>query len=125
MSSCTKTFDVGSVAQLEIPREKLNTTSVDQIQLEPLEWHIVTEFNTDQKFKEITDKDYTPVFFGLTDRGYETLSVNTKKTMSLIEQQKLLIEAYKKYYESNEGNLDNLETAKKELKKSIEDFNNR
>jgi len=123
LTSCTKTFDVGNVAKIAIPREQLNATEVDKIELERLEWFIITEANAQSKFNEISNKNFTPVFFGLTDKGYETLSINTKKTMSLAEQQRSLIKAYKNYYEANEGNLDNLEEAKKNLEKSIIDFN--
>ena len=123
LTSCTKTFDAGNVAKIAIPRERLNAPSVDEITLEKPEWFIVTETNSQNKFNEISNKNFTPVFFGLTDKGYEALSVNIKKTMSLVEQQRALIDAYQEYYEANEGNLDNLEQAKKDLEKSIVDFN--
>lgn len=123
MTSCTKTFDVGNVAKIAIPREQLNPPNVDKIILEKPQWFIITEENFQSKFDEISSKNFTPVFFGLTDKGYETLSVNIKKTMSLAEQQQALIKAYRQYYDANEGNLDSLEKAKKDLEKSIADFN--
>ncbi len=51
-------------------------------------------------FEDLEKKNYDPAIFGLTDKGYESLTVNNAKILSLIEQYKAIISAYQKYYET-------------------------
>ena len=41
-----------------------------------------------------------PVLFGLTDEGYEALSKNFAQIRHYIQKQNLIIDSYKKYYET-------------------------
>jgi hypothetical protein len=97
LSGCTRTLDLICRAE---EREPLALQSPDTLQLNDLRWFIVTRENFNAKFDALNELGYSQVFFGLTDEGYESLSINTKKTQNHILQQNLIIEQYKKYYET-------------------------
>jgi hypothetical protein len=72
---------------------------VDRIELESTKFYVVNETNAQEIFAELRKKNYDPVIFGVTDDGYEILSVNNAKVLQLVRQQKAIIIAYKEYYE--------------------------
>jgi glutamate racemase len=104
----------------------LNLPAVDMIELDKIAWYIITEQNGKDVFAALEKKKYDPVLFGLTDKDYEALSVNISKIMKLVQQQKSIIAAYKKYYEdqyqsiedTNQKNEKMLEQAKEQNKKA-------
>lgn len=104
----------------------LNLPAVDQLVLDKIAWHIITEENGKDVFEALEKKKYDPVLFGLTDKDYEALSVNISKIMKLVQQQKSIIAAYKKYYEdqyqaieeTNEKNDKMLKQANEQNKKA-------
>jgi len=103
LSSCSlitpkpRPVEIKTVA---VKRAPLNLKTDYPMELEDLDWVIVTRDNQEEVFKELESKNTTPVIIGLTDKGYENLSVNNAKILSLIQIYKKLIESYKKYYES-------------------------
>lgn len=62
-------------------------------------WTIITKENQEQVWKDLDDDQVDPVLFGLTDQGYETLSIMIAELRNYINTQRLVIEQYKKYYE--------------------------
>ena len=64
---------------------------------------MVNEKNAQQIFDKLKEKNYDPVIFGVTDDGYEILSVNRAKVLQLVQQQRAVILAYKEYYEQTCG----------------------
>jgi len=71
---------------------------VDPLILEQLEWWIVNKDNAEDIFKELEKKGYDEVIFGVTDKGYEILSVNNAKILALVQQQRAIIYAYEQYH---------------------------
>ena len=99
----TLTVGCSSVKPLEIlisPVKQVNLTlpKVDPLILEQLEWWIVNKDNAEEIFKELDKKGYDEVIFGITDKGYEILSVNNAKILALVQQQKAIIYAYEQYH---------------------------
>ena len=72
---------------------------VDRLELEDTKFYVITEENYQTIFDELRKKNYEPVIFGVTDDGYQILSVNNAKVLQLVMQQSIVIEAYKDYYE--------------------------
>lgn len=68
-------------------------------------------------WKDLEKKKFDIVLFGLTDRGYEDLSVNIAKIKQMVIQQKSVIAAYKKYYESQTEEIEKQQKAVEEKKK--------
>lgn len=113
------------VKRIEIstsPVEKvpLELPKVTPFQLENIEWILVTENNIDKVFAELEKKKYDPVVFGVSDRGYESLSLNLARIRQMVEQQRAIIIAYEKYYKDqneliDQSNTENKNTTSKEI----------
>ena len=72
--------------------------NVDRLELENTKFYVITEENYQEVFDKLRGKNYDPVIFGVTDDGYELLSVNRSKILQLVQQQKAIIIAHKEYY---------------------------
>ena len=72
---------------------------VDRLELEDTKFYVITEANWEKIFAQLVKKNYDPVLFGVTDDGYQILSVNNAKVLQMVMQQKAVIEAYEDYYE--------------------------
>lgn len=83
-------------------RTKLNLTAPEPLNLKSPRWIIITKENNEQVWKDLDDDQVDPVLFGLTDQGYETLSIMIAELRNYINTQRLLIEQYKKYYEQQD-----------------------
>ena len=90
---------------------------VDPINLDRIDWYIINKENAEAIFAELEQKKYDEVLFGLTDKGYENISVNMAKILTLVQQQELIIGAYKKYHEEQSGAI---EQHNKEQSESVE-----
>ena len=77
----------------------LTLPEVDKIQLDNVKFYVVTEKNIGAILKELREKNYDPVIFGVTDDGYEMMSTNMAKILQLVQQQKAVIIAYGEYYD--------------------------
>jgi hypothetical protein len=83
-----------------IKQVNLNLPEVDAITLDKVEWYIINKDNAEAVFAELDKKGYDEVLFGLNDKGYEIISVNMAKILSLVRQQAAIIGAYKKYHDT-------------------------
>ena len=68
-------------------------------------------------------KGYDTIVFGLTDKGYEILSINMSKIQQMVRQQKAKIEAYEEYYKEQNSALDNMQVEQDEKIKEMETKN--
>lgn len=103
-----------------LERVPLDLPSVDPITLDEVEWILITPENAESVWQDLEKKNYDVVLFGLTDRGYENLSVNTAKIKQLVIQQKSVIAAYKRYYEQTESAIDRQQQDLEQQKKAAE-----
>lgn len=84
-----------------VEKAPLETPKVDRVQLDRVDWIIITEDNYLEVFERLRKRGKTVVLFALTDKGYENLSVNMAKIKKLVQQQRVIIIAYKKYYKNS------------------------
>jgi len=71
-----------------------------------LEWYVVTEENIDSFFDELKkEQNGVIVFFALTPKDYENLSLNVSDIRRYILQQKEIIE----YYEESAKNISDIQ----------------
>jgi hypothetical protein len=92
------------------PRVEVKTTAVERTKLnlpEPtplsgrdVRWVVITPNNAEQVWKDLKEKNIDLVLFGLTDVGYEQLSLSMAEIRNFITQQRVIILKYKEYYES-------------------------
>lgn len=102
MSACGSSVKPIQIVSAPLERVPLDLPPVDVLKLDDVNWIIVTEENVQSVWKDLEEKKYSVVIFGLTDKGYEDLSVNVAKLKKLVQQQKAVIAAYKKYYEQTD-----------------------
>lgn len=94
-------LDRVDVVKEEKQKIKLELEDPEQIKTRKVQWYVITPENKDDVFKELSEKRIDPVLFGLTDFGYENLSLNISEIRNYILQQKNIIIEYKNYYEGD------------------------
>lgn len=106
LSSCASfsLFGKDEVKKLEVQtkqveRQKLNLKAPSPVELKDPNWIIIHPGNVEQVWKYMEENKDDIVLFGLTDEGYQTLSVNLTKLRNIIEQQRIILLKYKNYYE--------------------------
>mgnify|MGYP003652174986 CR=1 FL=1 len=106
-----------------LDRVPLNLPTTDRLQLSDTKWILVTPDNAEKIWSDLEKKKYDIVIFGLTDKGYEDLSVNVAKLKKLVQQQQSVIAAYKRYYEDQTKAIDESNQKTESIKKDAEKTN--
>lgn len=98
------TNEVQPVVISTVPAQKtaLALKDPEPIKTRAVQWFVITPENADAVFAELQKKKYSLVLFGLTDDGYENLSLNIAEIRAYMTEQKALVEAYREYYEPGE-----------------------
>jgi hypothetical protein len=105
------TNEVQPVVISTVPAQKtaLALKDPDPIKTRKVHWFVITPENAESVFAELQKKKYGLVLFGLTDDGYENLSLNIAEIRAYMTEQKAIVKAYREYYEPN-GNIEQKET---------------
>jgi hypothetical protein len=69
---------------------------------------------------DLRDSNEAEAIFGLKDIGYENLSQNLSDLMLFIQQQRIILSAYERYYQSSESALDQANSTIDILNKEVE-----
>ena len=101
LTSCSGVKQL-SIFKEEVPRAKLNLEKPTPLQMEKIQWHIITSENAEEVFKKLEAEGIDPVLFGLTDKDFEMLSKNFAKIRNQLMQTNELLDKYKEYYEAEE-----------------------
>lgn len=88
-----------TVIKQERERTRLDFPNPTPLKPTPPNWTVITPENQAEVFKKLQEQGTDPVLFGLTDDGYERLSVDTANTRNYIDQLRRTLEEYRKYYE--------------------------
>ena len=76
----------------------------DEISTREIDWILITPETSQEVFSAQKKTGRPLVLFGLTDDGYERLSLNISEIRMYISQQQSIINAYKRYYtEANDA----------------------
>ena len=105
LSSCSSVKQL-EVFKTEVPRAKLDLPDPETPKIQDLNWIIITSENADEVFAKLKEKNIDPVLFGLTDDDYETLAVNFAQIRAYMIKQKLTLDQYREYYESEQTTSD-------------------
>jgi hypothetical protein len=84
-----------------VPRAKLNLEKPTPLQLEELQWIIITSENAEEVFKKLEEKGIDPVLWGLTDKDFELLAKNFARIRNQLKITNDLLDKYKEYYETD------------------------
>jgi len=102
LSSCSSVKQL-EVFKTEVPRAPLNLPDPETPRIDDLNWIIITSENAEEVFAKLKEQNVDPVLFGLTDDDYETLAVNFAQIRAYMIKQKLTLDQYREYYESQES----------------------
>lgn len=84
-----------------IERPRLILPEISTYRGRPVTWVVITPDNVNEKFAELSTKNQETVFFAMTSTGYQNISLNITDLMKLVQEQRAIIVAYRKYYETN------------------------
>lgn len=97
--SCASINKKPEVIIKQVEKPKLDLNYPDPLTLNSIKWIIITEENYNQIFEEMKNKQGIIFFIALDEDGYKALALNNTKLLQYIKEQKIIIRAYKKYYE--------------------------
>ena len=100
LSGCSGVKEL-SIFKEEVPRAKLNLEKPSPLELENLQWIIITSENADEVFRKLEEKGIDPVLWGLTDKDFELLAKNFAQIRNKLVETNALLDKYKEYYESD------------------------
>ena len=87
---------IQKVIEKKLPLNIANPTPLD---LDHIQWIIVTEENVDEIWQQIKDDNEGVALFALRHGDYETLAMNIAEIRQLIGEYVVILKQYKKYYE--------------------------
>jgi hypothetical protein len=99
LTGCS-TIDTIVSKPVEIVKAPLVVQQPVPVNQEEIVFYVITRDNYEQKITEIEESNGDSALVATTMNGYRNLSINVAELRRYIEQQKLVIEAYKQYYES-------------------------
>ena len=91
------------IFSVEKPREKLNYDMPTPLQMEEIQWIIITSENAQEVFKKLEEAGIDPVLFGITDKDFQVLARNFAQIRQKLQETNNLLEEYKKYYEDTDN----------------------
>ena len=101
LSSCTAGVKTLQTYKIEKKREPLDLTMPAPLELQDVEWIIITKDNADEVFEKIkNEKNGDYALFAVTDTGYEKLALNFADIRNKLAEQRQIILSYKEYYEA-------------------------
>ena len=102
LTSCSSVKKL-EIFKTEVEREKLDLKKPTPLELEKLQWIIITSENAEEVFNRLEEAGIDPVLFGLTDKDFELLAKNFARIRNQLKITNDLLDKNKEYYE---GDLD-------------------
>jgi len=99
---CSSTPKVKEIAITSTAIEKLPLSLVNPVPLElqEVEWIIVTEENIEEVWQLLKDKNEGVALFALRHGDYERLALNIKDIRAQLGEYIVILKKYREYYES-------------------------
>ena len=98
LTSCSGVKEL-TIFKKQVEREKLNLDKPTPLQIEQLEWIIITSENADEVFAKLEEQGIDPVLFGLSDNDYQLIAKNFSQIRHNLKKKSEIIKSYKEYYE--------------------------
>jgi len=105
LTSCAGVKEL-SIFKEEVKRQPLALEKPTPLQMEKIQWIIVTSENAEEVFKKMEEQGLDPVLFGLTDNDYQLIAKNFARIRNQLKIQNDIIDKYKDYYEKEEQTKD-------------------
>ena len=101
LSSCAAGVKVIDTYKIEKKREPLDLNMPTPLELQDVDWIIITKENADGVFEKIkNEKNGDYALFALTDNRNKKQTLNYTDIRNRIAEQRQIILSYKDYYES-------------------------
>ena len=101
LSSCAAGVKTIQTYSIEKKREPLAIENPAPLELQDIDWIIITKDNADEVFEKIkNEKNGDYALFAVTDTGYEKLALNFADIRNKLAEQRQIILSYKEYYEA-------------------------
>mgnify|MGYP001160892667 FL=1 len=100
LSSCAGAVKEIRSYKIEKKREPLNLEDPLPLELQDVDWIIITKDNAEEVFSKIKEDGGEYSLFALTDKGYEKLALNFADIRNKLAEQRQIILSYKEYYEN-------------------------
>jgi len=100
LTSCSSVKEL-SIFKEEVPRAKLNLDKPTPLEMEQIQWHIITSENAAEVFAKLEADGIDPVLWGLTDEDFELLAKNFAQIRNKMVETNAILEKYQEYYESD------------------------
>jgi len=101
LSGCASGIDLIETKSTPVEREPLDLALAEPLELNDPGFIVVTPDNVDEVFKTLEERGSDPVIIGLTDNGYEKLSIDFARIRQHINTQRNILLRYKEYYEDS------------------------
>ena len=102
LTSCGSSVQEIQVTTVEVSKTPLNLPNPDPLQLQDVEWIIITKDNANEIFERIKSAGGEYALFAVEDTGYEKLQINFTDIRNKLAEQRQLLLAYREYYEPSE-----------------------
>jgi len=89
-----------------VDKPKLVLPEADELYLRRVEWSVINATNFKEKLLGLGADGHSPVFFAITDTGYENLGLNLSDIRAYVHQQQSIINAYERYYQASDKAID-------------------
>ena len=96
MTPKVKQIDITTTAVEKLP---LNLPNPQPLELQEVEWIIVTEENIEEVWQLLRDKNEGVALFALRHGDYEKLALNIKDIRATIGEYVIVLKKYREYYE--------------------------
>ena len=103
LTSCSSVKEL-SIFKEEVKRQPLALEKPTPLQMEKIQWIIVTSEIAEEVFKKMEEQGLDPVLFGLTDNDYQLIAKNFARIRNQLKIQNDIIDKYKEYYEKDTQN---------------------
>ena len=101
LGGCSSTPEVKQIEVTTTAIEKLplSLPNPAPLEMQEVEWMIVTEDNIDEAWQLLKDKNEGVALFALRHGDYERLALNIKEIRALLGEYIVILQKYKEYYE--------------------------
>ena len=100
---CSSTPEVKQIAITSTAIEKLplSLANPSALEMQEVEWIIVTEKNIEEVWQLLRDKNEGVALFALRHGDYEKLALNIKDIRAQLGEYVIILKKYREYYESD------------------------
>tara|TARA_R100001244_G_scaffold122252_1_gene91900 strand:- start:580 stop:939 length:360 start_codon:yes stop_codon:yes gene_type:complete len=100
---CSSTPEIKEIAVTTTAIEKLplSLSNPSPLEMQEVEWIIVTEKNIEEVWQLLQDKNEGVALFALRHGDYERLALNIKDIRAQLGEYIIILKKYREYYESD------------------------